>query len=112
MSLKIVGAGVGRTGTESLKLALERLLDADFITGIFGRFTLDIKDPEAAMAAYHAHNQAVRDTVPASRLIGWQPGDGWGPICRALGSAEPDEDFPHVNTTAMFQQRLAQVPED
>lgn len=206
MSLKIVGAGVGRTGTESLKLALEQLLggpcyhmlevlqhpeappywtaagrgdipdwdevfkgyvacvdwpaaafwpeisaaypealvllstrasaeewyrsasatifaidpatmpggadNTDFITGIFGRFTLDIKDPEAAIAAYHAHNQAVRDTVPASRLIDWQPGDGWGPICRALGLAEPDEDFPHVNTTAMFQQRLAQVPED
>ena len=26
MSLRVVGAGVGRTGTESLKLALERLL--------------------------------------------------------------------------------------
>ena len=26
MSLKVVGAGVGRTGTHSLKLALERLL--------------------------------------------------------------------------------------
>lgn len=28
MSLRVVGAGVGRTGTNSLKLALERLLDA------------------------------------------------------------------------------------
>jgi hypothetical protein len=28
MGLKVVGAGVGRTGTHSLKLALERLLDA------------------------------------------------------------------------------------
>ncbi|MHB1925339.1 MAG: sulfotransferase family protein, partial [Acidimicrobiales bacterium] len=85
--------------------------NADLITGIFGRFTLDINDPEAAMAAYHAHNQAVRDSVPASRLIEWQPGEGWGPICRALGMAEPDEAFPHVNTTAMFQERLARPPE-
>ena len=28
MSLRIVGAGLGRTGTHSLKLALEQLLDA------------------------------------------------------------------------------------
>ena len=27
MTLKVVGAGLGRTGTHSLKLALERLLD-------------------------------------------------------------------------------------
>ena len=28
MSLRVVGAGLGRTGTVSLKLALEKLLDA------------------------------------------------------------------------------------
>jgi hypothetical protein len=57
------------------------------------------------MAAYQAHNQRVRDTVASDRLLEWRPGDGWGPICAALDVAEPDEPFPHVNTTEMFRAR-------
>jgi hypothetical protein len=200
VALRVVGAGVGRTGTESLKLALERLLGApcyhmlevlqhpevsrywaaagrgempdwdevfagyaacvdwpaaafwpeicaaydhavvvlstrataqewydsagstifavdpaimpgaggedDFIPGMFDRFTNDIQNPDAAMAAYEAHNELVRGAIPPSRLVEWQPGEGWEPICRALGLPVPAEPFPHVNTRAMFQQRL------
>jgi hypothetical protein len=205
MALKVVGAGVGRTGTESLKLALERLLgqpcyhmseviqhpeafrfwaaagrgempdwdevfdgyiacvdwpaaaywpeiyaanpealvllstrasadewyrsasetifaldpqtltgrgwDPSFFAGIFQRFTMDIRDAQAAKTAYEAHNQRVRDSVAPQRLIDWQPGDGWAPICAALGVAQPDEPFPHVNTTEMFQQRNREAAE-
>ena len=203
MTLRVVGAGVGRTGTESLKLALERLLggpcyhmlevmkhpetfgywrqagrddfpdwdqvfagyvacvdwpaaaywpeisakypdaivllstrataaqwfksasetifatrpateskgvDNDFRDGLMRRFTMDFLDPASAMAAYEAHNQRVRETVPADRLVEWQPGDGWGPLCTALNVPEPDEPFPHVNTTEMFKQRMQGGP--
>ena len=197
MALMVVGAGVGRTGTESLKLALEQLFGApcyhmlevlqqpessrywaaagrgempdwdevfegyaacvdwpaaafwreisaaypmpswcsrrgraprsgtaapvrrsspstaracrapvetnDFIPGMFDRFTPDIQDPEAAMAAYEAHNQRVRETVSPSRLVDWQPGDGWdtdlrGPWTpgarRALPACQYSRDVP------------------
>lgn len=67
------------------------------------RFTPDYADEGAAMAAYEAHNQAVRDSVEPGRLIEWRPRDGWGPLCRGLGVAEPDEPFPHVNTTDDFK---------
>ena len=67
------------------------------------RFTPDYADQGAAMAAYEAHNQAVRDSVEPGRLIEWRPKDGWGPICRGLGIAEPEEPFPHVNTTDDFR---------
>lgn len=67
------------------------------------RFTPDYADEGAAMAAYEDHNQAVRDSVEPGRLIEWRPRDGWGPICRGLGIAEPDEPFPHVNTTDDFK---------
>jgi hypothetical protein len=204
MTLRVVGAGVGRTGTESLKLALEKLLggrcyhmlevlqqpesaiphweaagrgempdweqvfrgyvacvdwpaaaywpeiseaypDAlvllstrssaeewyrsaqatifsidpttlsseggtgDFISGIFRRFTLDLQNQSAAITAYEAHNASVRAAIPPGRLLEWQPGDGWGPLCRELGVPEPDEPFPHVNTTEMFRQRIEQL---
>jgi hypothetical protein len=81
----------------------------DFVAGFFRRFGADVTDPDAAMAAYEAHNERVRAEVPPSRLVEWQPGDGWAPICSALGLPEPDEPFPHVNTTAQFHERLSRL---
>jgi sulfotransferase family protein len=63
----------------------------------------DWDDPQAAMAAYERHNADVRATVPADRLVEWRPGDGWEPLCTALGLAVPDDPFPHENTTAEFR---------
>jgi len=198
MELRVVGAGLGRTGTHSLKLALEQLLGAPcyHMTEVFGRpddvvqwqravrgevpdweavlggyaaavdwpaaafysqlmeacpdavvllstredaeawwqsasntifpavervtenapdleqmifdmfsntFTPDWRDHDAAVAAYQRHVDGVRERVPADRLVEWRAGDGWGPLCRALGVAQPDEPFPHVNTTSEFR---------
>ena len=61
------------------------------------------REREPAVAAYERHNEEVRREVPAGRLIDWQPGDGWEPICAALDLPAPDRPFPHVNTTADFQ---------
>ena len=197
--LRVVGAGLGRTGTFSLKLALERLLGApcyhmrelfahpdhvgvwhsaalgvppnwrDFFAGyaaavdspvaffweeliatfpealvllsvrdsedwwrsasetIYGpdrlprtpewlamrqalytsRWITDVQDRELAIRAFEKHNAQVRHTVPADRLLIWQPGDGWEPICRALGLAIPDTAFPHANTRAEWRARNA-----
>jgi hypothetical protein len=206
MALQVVGAGLGRTGTHSLKLALERLLDGRcyHMMEIFGRpedipvwaaaiggespdwgaflaeydatvdwpaaafwselaatnpdaivllstrssadawwtsahatifeaskrplppsddpeldalrsqlamvdsmltrtFTPDWNDEAEAKAAYDRHNAAVRAAVAPERLVEWQPGDGWEPICERLGLAVPDEVFPHVNSTEDFR---------
>jgi hypothetical protein len=58
---------------------------------------------EAMIDAYERHNERVRERIPPERLVEWRPGDGWAPLCAALGVAVPDEPFPHVNTTAEFQ---------
>lgn len=62
-------------------------------------------DRAHAVAGYDRHNQHVVDTAPASRLVHYQPGDGWEPLCRALNLPVPDEPFPHTNTTAEFRKR-------
>lgn len=69
------------------------------------RFTPNFLDPAEAIAAYERHNEAVRRQIPDERLLEWQPGDGWKPLCDALGVAVPDEPFPHSNTTAEFRSR-------
>jgi len=75
------------------------------VRDMFQRFEPNWRDDDAAMAAYDRHNDAVRHEVPPERLVEWQPGDGWGPLCKALGVDEPDEPFPHVNTTEEFRAR-------
>ena len=76
------------------------------VRDMFAAFEPDWRDDTAAMAAYDRHNEAVRREVSSARLVEWQPGDGWEPLCRALGVDVPDEDFPHVNTTEEFRARL------
>jgi hypothetical protein len=67
------------------------------------RFTEGWRDEATAKAAYERHNQTVRASTPSDRLVEWRPGDGWDPLCAALGLPVPDEPFPHVNTTAEFR---------
>lgn len=70
------------------------------------RFTADWQDADAAMAAYERHNAEVRAQAPAGRLVEWQPGDGWAPICAALGVPEPATPFPQSNSTGEFRGRV------
>ena len=78
-----------------------RMIEAMFARSIGA----DITDREAVMAAYEAHNAAVRAEIASERLFEYQPGDGWAPLCAALGLPEPDEPFPHTNTREEFRQR-------
>jgi hypothetical protein len=68
-------------------------------------FTSDLLDKDKAIAAYEAHNADVRATAPKERLVEWHPGDGWEPLCTALGVPIPDEPYPHTNSTQEFRAR-------
>ena len=69
-------------------------------------FTADWSRRESAIAAYERHNASVRNAIPSERLIDHRAGDGWEPICSALGLPVPDEPFPHTNTSAEFRAEL------
>jgi hypothetical protein len=70
------------------------------------RFTPNWADVAEAKTAYEEHNRTVRASVPSDRLVDWQPGDGWEPICAALSVPVPDGPFPHMNTSADFRAML------
>ncbi len=81
----------------------------DMIDAMFAaRFTARIDDKAQAIAAFEAHNRAVREGAPAARLVEWQAADGWGPLCAALGLPIPDLPFPHVNSTEDFRAKVMQ----
>ena len=57
-------------------------------------FTADWHDETAAKRAYEEHNAAVRAAIDPARLVDWQPGDGWEPICAALSLPVPERSVP------------------
>jgi hypothetical protein len=67
-------------------------------------------DREKMAAEMEQWNQAVIDTVPAERLLVWNPQDGWEPLCELLELPVPEQPLPHVNDTENFQKSLIMAP--
>lgn len=73
-----------------------------------GRF----EDRAHAVGVFEGHNREVRERVPADRLLVFDVAEGWGPLCRFLGTeVPPGEPFPHVKLAQQFVARLGrQLP--
>jgi len=67
-------------------------------------------EPDKMAAAYERWNQEVKDTVPADRLLVWDPKEGWEPLCEFLELPVPEQPLPHVNDTENFQKNLIMGP--
>jgi hypothetical protein len=78
--------------------------------GMMECFSPEWFDEVAAKSAYLAYYDHVRATAPAGRLVEWTAGDGWEPICAALGVDVPDHPFPHVNKEADTRALLGLDP--
>ncbi len=77
----------------------------ELIAELFKRDFVSTKPTkQEALDFYHDHNERVRKNVPKERLIEWQIGDGWAPLCAALDLPEPNKPFPHTNSTAEFRR--------
>jgi hypothetical protein len=103
-----------RSASNTIFIPLAREDDSEWAAmanAMMNRFSPDWRDETAVKTAYDAHNAHVRATVPADRLIDWQPTDGWGPLCEGLGLPVPDNEFPVTNTSAEFRQMLGLEPD-
>ncbi len=97
MPLKVIGTGFGRTGTDSMREALN-------ILGV------GPGDRAHALGLYEANVAAVKATVPPSRLLVHNLGDGWEPLCKHLGVAVPDAPYPSRNSTDDFKRAILAEP--
>jgi hypothetical protein len=70
-----------------------------------GTFDGRLEDESHAIGVFQAHNAAVIAGVPTDQLLIYRAGDGWPPLCRFLGVAQPATEFPKVNTTEEFRER-------
>lgn len=86
----------------------DRVAWYDMIMTLYNRlYPGGINDAEGAKAAFRDHIERVKVTVPGERLLIWEAGDGWRPICDALGRPVPDEPFPRTNSRGEFLVRRA-----
>lgn len=81
-------------------LAFERMWHA-----IRNDFTPNWADRDVTIEAARRHNERVIEQVSPDRLLVYEPGDGWEPICDRLGIPVPDDPYPHVNTREQFLRR-------
>jgi len=63
-------------------------------------------EPAQLIEQMHAHNELVKRTVPADRLLVWEVTDGWEPLCEFLGVEVPDGPLPHANDRGTFLERV------
>jgi hypothetical protein len=69
--------------------------------GIFdGRF----EDRDYAVEVFERHISTVRADVPSSKLLVFDVGDGWAPLCDFLDVPRPPDEFPHVNDAAAVRR--------
>ena len=59
-------------------------------------------DEDELMAAFVAHNESVKATIPADQLLVFEVKEGWEPLCNFLGTEIPDEPFPRSNNREEF----------
>lgn len=61
---------------------------------------------DGLVKAFNAHNEAVKETIPASQLLIFDVREGWAPLCDFLEVPIPDGDFPRTNHREEFWDRV------
>ncbi|KAL8946302.1 MAG: hypothetical protein Q9222_007280 [Ikaeria aurantiellina] len=60
-----------------------------------------------AKGHYLEHNAFVRRITPNERLLVYEMGSGWEPLCGFLGKPVPEVEFPRINETAALHEKIA-----
>ena len=62
-----------------------------------------LSDRDHAIGVFRKHVAEVQSEVPAERLLTFDPGEGWEPLCAFLGVDVPDIPFPKTNSSKQFK---------
>jgi hypothetical protein len=92
-----------KPGDDPTAQAQWRLIRKMILQQTFGGSTAD---EALAIGVLEMHNEEVRRTIPAERLLVYEVKQGWEPLCAFLGVAVPEVPFPRTNTTEEFVARL------
>ena len=80
-----------------LEMATEVIAKTGFPLGL---------NPDELVSAFRSHNEAVKETIPANRLLVFEVKQGWAPLCDFLDVPVPDTEFPRTNHREEFWDRV------
>jgi hypothetical protein len=63
-------------------------------------------DKAHVIDVFRAHEERVKATIEAGRLLVFEAASGWPPLCEFLGVDVPEDPYPRVNTTDDFRERI------
>ncbi|KAI0160512.1 efflux pump antibiotic resistance protein [Xylariaceae sp. FL1272] len=64
---------------------------------------------QKAKEHYRKHYENVRKITPSSRLLEYELGTGWEPLCQFLGKPIPNVPFPRVNESQAMEAKIQGV---
>ncbi|HTA37180.1 MAG TPA: sulfotransferase [Solirubrobacteraceae bacterium] len=71
-----------------------------------GAFDGDHASDEGLAATMIRWNNEVKASVPADRLLAWDPSEGWEPLCEFLEVDVPADPLPRLNDTHAFREGI------
>ncbi len=85
--------------------------DADMIGARLGKkvFNGRLDDKDHIIATFQAHIEAVQAAFSDDRLLTYEVGSGWTPLCDFLGCVVPDQPYPHSNNADDFAVKIGRV---
>ena len=78
-----------------------------FFLSFSGRFRDNVHDRAFMTDYFRRHSAEVKATIAPERLLVYEVGSGWEPLCEFFGVRVPSEAYPSENTRADFQARVA-----
>ncbi len=69
----------------------------------------DAKLKDDIIAAFIAHDVAVKAAIPPERLLVHEAKDGWEPLCAFLGVPVPEGPYPRTNSKEEFFQHMTKA---
>jgi hypothetical protein len=71
-----------------------------------GTFAAGHAEPSQLIAQMREHHEQVKRTVAPERLLVWEVGEGWEPLCEFLEVPVPEGPLPHANDRGEFVERV------
>ncbi len=97
----------------STPLKLLSYVDPDIVgawrpmaTSLFNGYFRQKPFEETGKTTFVEHYDGVRKLVPKERLLEYRVGEGWTRLCEFLDQPVPEEEFPRINDTKSFGDRM------
>ncbi|WP_306047554.1 sulfotransferase family protein [Nioella sp. MMSF_3534] len=72
-------------------------------------FSGRLDDRDHIIGVYEDHVAQVKARIPPERLLTYELGSGWEPLCTFLGCDVPSEPYPSGNRPEQFHEKIAEA---